>query len=162
MRVSGELHSPAALYARKVPPVPIVQEAGWASERVWTQRLEKKPFSYAGDRTPFVQSVVVDCTELHKLLNEVYLSNLSKYDRRLAYWNCMKNKKSDANDASECEQQSEHASRPVAVTTRRCYWVQLRMTTYTPPPSFILIIGNETKINDQANMIYMLTVTRCE
>jgi hypothetical protein len=28
----------------KGPPVPIVQEAGWASEPVWTQRLEEKSF----------------------------------------------------------------------------------------------------------------------
>jgi hypothetical protein len=28
----------------KGPPVPIVQEAGWAPEPVWTQRLEGKPF----------------------------------------------------------------------------------------------------------------------
>jgi hypothetical protein len=33
-----------ALAPRKGPPVPIVQEAGWASEPVWTQRLEKKSF----------------------------------------------------------------------------------------------------------------------
>jgi hypothetical protein len=34
----------------KGPPVPIVQEDGWASEPVWTQRLEKTVAS-AGDRT---------------------------------------------------------------------------------------------------------------
>jgi hypothetical protein len=28
----------------KGPPVPIVQEAGWALEPVWTQRLEEKSF----------------------------------------------------------------------------------------------------------------------
>jgi hypothetical protein len=28
----------------KGPPVPIVQEAGWASEPVWTERLEEKSF----------------------------------------------------------------------------------------------------------------------
>jgi hypothetical protein len=39
----------------KGPPVPIVQEAGWASEPVWTQRLEEKSFAPAGDRTPVVQ-----------------------------------------------------------------------------------------------------------
>jgi hypothetical protein len=34
--VSG--HAPAALYTRgKHPQVPIVQEAGWAPEPVWTQ-----------------------------------------------------------------------------------------------------------------------------
>jgi hypothetical protein len=33
------------------PPVPIVQEAGWAQEPVWTQRLEEESFFSAGDRT---------------------------------------------------------------------------------------------------------------
>jgi hypothetical protein len=33
-----------ALPPGKGPPVPIVQEAGWAPEQVWTQRLEEKPF----------------------------------------------------------------------------------------------------------------------
>jgi len=28
----------------KGPPVPILQEAGWAPEPVWTQRLEEKSF----------------------------------------------------------------------------------------------------------------------
>jgi hypothetical protein len=36
------------------PPVPIGQEAGWAPEPVWTQRLEEK--SSAGDRTPIARS----------------------------------------------------------------------------------------------------------
>jgi hypothetical protein len=40
------------------PPIPIGQEAGWASEPVWTQRLEEKSFASVGDRTPVVQSVV--------------------------------------------------------------------------------------------------------
>jgi hypothetical protein len=31
------------------PPVPIVQEAGWASEPVWTQRLKEKSFAPAGE-----------------------------------------------------------------------------------------------------------------
>jgi hypothetical protein len=42
----------------KEPPVPIGQEAGWAPEPVWTQRLEEKPSASVGDRTPVVQSVV--------------------------------------------------------------------------------------------------------
>jgi hypothetical protein len=37
-------------------PVPIVQEAGWAPEPIWTQRLEEKPFAPAGDRTPIARS----------------------------------------------------------------------------------------------------------
>jgi hypothetical protein len=53
MGVSGQHHAPAALYPQgKGPPVPIVQETGWAPEPVWTQRLEEKSFASAGDRTP--------------------------------------------------------------------------------------------------------------
>jgi hypothetical protein len=52
MGVSGKRHAPAALYPQgKEPPVPIVQEAGWAPEPVWTQRLEEKSSAPAGDRT---------------------------------------------------------------------------------------------------------------
>jgi hypothetical protein len=59
MGVSGQRHALAALLPpRKGPPVPIVQEAGWASEPVWTQRIEDKSFDSAGDRTPVVQPVV--------------------------------------------------------------------------------------------------------
>jgi hypothetical protein len=47
-----------ALAPGKGPPVPIVQEAGWASEPVWTKRIEEKSFAPAGDRTPVVQPVV--------------------------------------------------------------------------------------------------------
>jgi hypothetical protein len=38
-----------ALPPGKGPPVPIVPEAGWAPEPVWTQRIEKKSFAPAGD-----------------------------------------------------------------------------------------------------------------
>jgi hypothetical protein len=41
----------------KIPVVAIGYESGCVSELVWTQRLEGKSFSSAGDRTPFVQSV---------------------------------------------------------------------------------------------------------
>jgi hypothetical protein len=41
-----------ALPPRKGPPVPIVQEAGWAPEPVWTRWLEEKSSAPAGDRTP--------------------------------------------------------------------------------------------------------------
>jgi hypothetical protein len=40
----------------KGPPVPIVQEAGWDPEPVWTQRLEEKSFAPAGDQTPIARS----------------------------------------------------------------------------------------------------------
>jgi len=64
MGVSGQRHAPAALYPQgKGPPVPIVQEAGWATELVCTQRLEEKSFASAGDQTPVVQCVVRHYTE---------------------------------------------------------------------------------------------------
>jgi hypothetical protein len=46
MGVSGQRHAPAALYrqGKYPPPVPLVQEAGWAPEPVRTQRLEEKSF----------------------------------------------------------------------------------------------------------------------
>jgi hypothetical protein len=59
MGVSDQHHALAALYPqRKDPPVPIVQEAGWAREPVWMQRLEEKSFASVRDQTPVVQSVV--------------------------------------------------------------------------------------------------------
>jgi hypothetical protein len=36
--------------------IPIVQEAGWAPEPVWTQRLKEKSFVSAGDQTPVAWS----------------------------------------------------------------------------------------------------------
>jgi hypothetical protein len=58
MGVSGQRHAPAAfLSPGKGPQVPIVQEAGWAPEPVWTQRLEEKSFAPAGDRTPIARDV---------------------------------------------------------------------------------------------------------
>jgi hypothetical protein len=37
MKVSGQLHAPAALPLEKVSLLPIGQEAEWAPEPVWTQ-----------------------------------------------------------------------------------------------------------------------------
>jgi hypothetical protein len=60
--VSGQRHAPAALLSPgKGPPVPIVQEAGWAPDPVWTQRLEEKSFAPARDRTPIAHSQTVYC-----------------------------------------------------------------------------------------------------
>jgi hypothetical protein len=58
MGVSSQRHAPGALTPGQGSPVPTVQEAGWALELVWTQRLEGISFAAAGDRTPVVQSVV--------------------------------------------------------------------------------------------------------
>jgi hypothetical protein len=45
-----------ALPPEKGPPVPIVQEAGWALEPVWTQTTGKNPLSSAWDRTSIARS----------------------------------------------------------------------------------------------------------
>jgi hypothetical protein len=56
MGVSGQHHAPATFLSPvKEPPVPIGQEAGWAPEPVWTQRLEEKSSASVGDRTPVVR-----------------------------------------------------------------------------------------------------------
>jgi hypothetical protein len=58
--VRGQPHAPK----RALPPVPIVQEAGWASEPVWTQRIHEKSFAPAGDRTRLSRlSVVLHYTD---------------------------------------------------------------------------------------------------
>jgi hypothetical protein len=41
----GQRHAPVTLQPWGKHPVPIVQEAGWALEPVWTQRLEEKILS---------------------------------------------------------------------------------------------------------------------
>jgi hypothetical protein len=55
-----------ALAPVKGPPVPIGQEAGWAPEPVWTQKIEEKCFYFCSgsnlDR-PVVQFVVRHYTD---------------------------------------------------------------------------------------------------
>jgi hypothetical protein len=60
-----------ALAAWRGPPVLIVQEAGWASQPVWTQRLKEQSFASAGDRTsiarpssPYPDTVLSDLPRL--------------------------------------------------------------------------------------------------
>jgi hypothetical protein len=62
-----------ALPPGKGPPVPIVQEAGSASELVWTQRLKRKSFASTGDRTPVVLSSETILTELYWTQNNCEL-----------------------------------------------------------------------------------------
>jgi hypothetical protein len=45
-----------ALAPGKGPPVPIVQEAGWAPEPVWIQRREENTFASAEERTSIARS----------------------------------------------------------------------------------------------------------
>jgi hypothetical protein len=64
--VGGQFQEPAALYPRNGPSATTGQEAGWASELIWTQRLEEKLFAFV----LVVQSVVrhnTDCvTPAHR------------------------------------------------------------------------------------------------
>jgi hypothetical protein len=55
--VCGQRHVLPALYSRERTHG-TGQEAGWASELVWTESLQEKSFPSAGNRTPVVQSVV--------------------------------------------------------------------------------------------------------
>jgi hypothetical protein len=76
-----------ALASGKGPPVPIVQEAGWAPEPVWTQRLEEKSFRlYRGSNfdRPVVQPVARHYTDLsypalHGNSTSKYSHSLFKY-----------------------------------------------------------------------------------
>jgi hypothetical protein len=85
MRVSGQHDAPAALYPPgKGPPVPVGQEAGWAPEPIWTQKLEEKSSAFVGYRTPVVQSVVRHYTDwatpssLHFTITKINLFSLFK------------------------------------------------------------------------------------
>jgi hypothetical protein len=60
---SGQRHALAACCPRKGPPIPNGQEAGWASELVWTQRIEEKSFASDEDRIPVVHSVIKHYTD---------------------------------------------------------------------------------------------------
>jgi hypothetical protein len=67
--------------SRALPPGkgPIVQEAGWASKQVWTQRLEEKSSASVGDRTPVVQSVVRHYTDWATPAPNLYMYSSSNY-----------------------------------------------------------------------------------
>jgi hypothetical protein len=54
--MSGQRHAPSTLYPRGRPTAPIEQEARWAPEPVWTQRLEETLFASAEDRTSITRS----------------------------------------------------------------------------------------------------------
>jgi hypothetical protein len=66
----------------KRPQIPIVQEAGWVSELVWTQRLQDKSFHLCRGsdlNRPVVQPIARQYTDwATRLLRTVHLSKLSK------------------------------------------------------------------------------------
>jgi hypothetical protein len=58
----------------KEPPVPTVQEAGWAPEPVWTQRLEEKGTELNSDFPKLTMSKTVIFQELRKACCSKYPS----------------------------------------------------------------------------------------
>jgi hypothetical protein len=60
--VSGQLHAPAVFYRRESTPVPTGQEAGWASELVWTQRVKEESFASAEDPYRYCHKLNNSCT----------------------------------------------------------------------------------------------------
>jgi hypothetical protein len=72
--VIDQRYALTALYPQgKGPLVPIVQEAGWASEPVWTQRLEEKSFRLCRESNldhPAVQPVARHYTDWATQLKE--------------------------------------------------------------------------------------------
>jgi hypothetical protein len=76
-------------WSASCPPVPIVQEAGWAPEPVWTQRLEEKSFASAGDWTLVTRSVVrhyTDWARIRVYFNYTFLHIFIYF--RWAHQNC--------------------------------------------------------------------------
>jgi hypothetical protein len=51
MEASGQIHAPAALLPRKELLVVIGEEAGWASQPVWTLWRSEKRVAPAGNRS---------------------------------------------------------------------------------------------------------------
>jgi hypothetical protein len=71
MEMSGELHAPASLPPGMQPPVPIVWEAGRASEPVWTLWEQFLVFTANRTPTPRLSSLVAIPTELSRLVKKV-------------------------------------------------------------------------------------------
>jgi hypothetical protein len=57
MEMICQLHAPAALLSGKEHTVPIVWEAGWVPELVWTLWSREKSLALVGNRNPAVQPV---------------------------------------------------------------------------------------------------------
>jgi hypothetical protein len=67
MKVSGQIHAPAALSPGKEPPVPVGYEAGWAQDLVWTLWSREK--SLAKSIISFlVKQIIKEWTHLFPIL----------------------------------------------------------------------------------------------
>jgi hypothetical protein len=89
--MSGQEHTLAMfLPPGKEPPALPVEEAGWAREPVWIQRLEEKTSAPVGDRTPAAQSVAshyIDwATRLrHNTILQIFIKFVSKKFSQLCF-----------------------------------------------------------------------------
>jgi hypothetical protein len=66
MEVSRQLHVCDALPPEKHPPVPIVEEAGWATHPIWTVWSREKSLAPVGNESQAVQSVALRYTDWAK------------------------------------------------------------------------------------------------
>jgi hypothetical protein len=76
-------HPGRALVPGTGPPVPIGQEAGWAPEPVWTQRIEEISFATAGDRTPIGRSSSPKSDTILSELTRLLLFSLLSLKRKI-------------------------------------------------------------------------------
>jgi hypothetical protein len=78
MEVSGQLHAPAALPSRKVPPVPSEYKAGWAQSQSGLCREEKTffPLPEIKTRTSSPSMSIIRYCKVHKFSATGSISNL--------------------------------------------------------------------------------------
>jgi hypothetical protein len=67
VEVNVELHAQAVLPLEKEPPLPIVEEAGWAPEPAWTLWRKEKSLAPTGNGTVTPRSVQLVVKSLYRL-----------------------------------------------------------------------------------------------
>jgi hypothetical protein len=63
-------------------PVPPVQEAGWAPEPVWKQRVEEKTVAFAGDRYVISEKIELLKPVINVILSHFIVTNLIRTEHR--------------------------------------------------------------------------------
>jgi hypothetical protein len=78
MEVSGKLSAPVALPTGEERLVPIVEEAGWAPEPVWTLYSTRKSHVHPGNRNPAVQRAAMPTPTLCACICIIVYDNLTR------------------------------------------------------------------------------------